>query len=147
MGEARPNVLGDDPPLLWSEEFSVGVPQLDDDHRTLFELVETLAAAADPVPLELINGILDALAEYVVAHFTREEAHQAALGFPELAKHRELHQQLLARMEAFRARLATDPAGFDVPALRVFLRRWLVSHILHEDMRYRWYEEGDPLDD
>lgn len=142
MNQARQNVPGDDPPLVWSEEFSVGNPQLDADHRTLFALAAMLEDAPSPAPASLIVGVLDALSAYVIGHFEREEHHQAALGFPELEEHREHHAHLMQRLNAFRARYFADPRRLDVAELRRFLRQWLINHVLHEDMKYRWYEEG-----
>lgn len=143
MNYALANVPGDDPPLEWCEEFSVGVAQLDEDHRLLFELVRTIEELPRPLPAERVTGLLDALATYVATHFAREEEHQAAIGFPGLARHRELHRQLIARLESFRRQHASDPRRFDIAALRDFMRRWLINHVLNEDMSYRWFEEGN----
>lgn len=143
MEPARAGGMGDDPTLVWTEDFSVGVPQLDADHRTLFELAAILADASLPIPAQTVTTVLDALAEYTVAHFNREERYQEALGYPGLEGHRLQHRQLIERLDAFRARHAADPSRVDVTELRHFLRRWLVNHVLHEDMKYRWYEEGD----
>ncbi len=147
MSQARPNMPGDDPPLVWSTEFSVGDPQLDADHRTLFAIAAMLEDAPSPAPATLIVGVLDALSAYVIGHFEREEYHMAELGFPELDSHREHHTQLVQRLNAFRARYFADPKRLDAPELRRFLRQWLINHVLHEDMKYRWFEEGhyEPL--
>ena len=131
---------GDVPTLDWSEEFSVGVPEIDADHRMLFELIGVLADA--PASQRIVSESLDALAEYVGHHFAREERYQEAIGFPGLAAHRVLHRQLAERLASFRAIHDVDPSRVDVGELRNFLRHWLINHVLHEDMQFRWFVEG-----
>jgi hemerythrin-like metal-binding protein len=66
-------------------------PQVDEDHRTLFWLLDRLATHRREFDLDGLNPLLDQLIEYTFAHFTREEAVMQAVDYPELPNHADLH--------------------------------------------------------
>jgi hemerythrin len=66
-------------------------PQVDEDHRTLFCLLDRLATHRRELDLEGLNPLLDQLIDYTFTHFSREEAVMQASNYPELSNHAELH--------------------------------------------------------
>ena len=60
--------------LEWSEDLSVGVEAIDDDHRILITLLNRLYAASQKADEgKMTSEVLVDLAAYVVRHFRREE--------------------------------------------------------------------------
>lgn len=78
----------------WKSSFCSLDPQVDEDHRTLFWLLDRLATHRREFDLDGLNPLLDQLIEYTFAHFTREEAVMQTSGYPELSNHAELHATL-----------------------------------------------------
>jgi hemerythrin len=118
----------------WREGFKTGVAAIDDEHQHLFTLVKRLE-------VENVKQTLDELLEYVVSHFTNEQALMESSGYPGFEAHLALHEQLSAQVAEF---LATGDEWTEerVQDLRRFLNRWLVGHILTHDLRFaKWYVE------
>ncbi|HET8748241.1 MAG TPA: bacteriohemerythrin [Ramlibacter sp.] len=144
MGAARGPEGRHDPPgrqggfvVEWREAFRTGIADLDAEHQQLFALVKGL----EP---DKATQLLAALVEYIVTHFTHEEALMARSGYPGLRQHVEMHEALSARVSEFLVG-GTGWSGERVQALRSFLNKWLVEHILTHDLAFgRWYHAAVP---
>lgn len=126
--------------LSWSDEYSVGVEDIDAQHKTLFALIEKLRDAihAKRGSAACVE-ILDELVTYTQEHFTLEEAFMRGCGFPDHAAHEERHRELIATVSNMRQKIAGGAAiSFE---LLHFLRTWLTKHILTEDKAYALFLE------
>ena len=122
-------------------KFLVGVPHIDDEHRTLFQIlgeVHDACQSSDPAAAQTVHSAVAELLDYTRTHFASEEAAMKASAYPALAAHTELHQDLLARVRDFEIRADFD-AEFGPPELATFLYRWLANHILVEDKAFGEY--------
>jgi len=71
------------PLLEWTEDMSVGVPELDVDHKGLIVVVNRLEASVnDPERRNVVRQCLYALLRYAEIHFKREERVMAACELP-----------------------------------------------------------------
>lgn len=129
------------PEVEWTDEMSVGHAELDAQHQMLLELYNRFdAAAAQGRGRRAVTGLLAALFEYTAEHFAAEEEILDAAGYPGLERHRELHRQLVAKLEAFRLDFA---AGRRFTAdFRNFLAYWWERHILEHDRDYASFLAG-----
>jgi hemerythrin-like metal-binding protein len=125
----------------WSTNLSVGVEELDSDHRELIELLNRLdievgrAAHQDEVA-----RLLDELMSRTQAHFRREEELMAQQDYPDAGHHARLHRALIEEMQEFREDMVT---GMEVgPEITDFIKRWLVSHIIESDKHLGGFLEG-----
>lgn len=128
----------------WSEEYSVHLRVIDNDHK---DLVDTVNALHDAIKgggaRDQISQIIGNLARYVDEHFAREEGLMEACNYPNLASHKRLHRQLRRTVYAIQAVFGNDPMDVDPVRLLHFLRDWLVHHIVEEDKKYVPYLRGD----
>ncbi len=126
---------------VWSERFSVGVPELDEQHRTIHRLLSRLLDLADAkidieVDAEVVSDTLTELTRYTQEHFQLEESLMSEAGFPELEEHQAYHEQFIEQVAELS--MATWTGQPQTPAeLLLLLERWLQDHILQVDMRYR----------
>jgi hemerythrin len=120
----------------WSDEYSVGVEEIDAQHKTLFDLLERLREAihAKHGSAACIE-ILDELVAYTKVHFTLEESLMRLAHYPDLAAHQQRHRDLVAEVEAMYEKIHNGGGAISFELLH-FLRTWLTKHILNEDMRY-----------
>ena len=93
---------------------------------------------------QVLNKFND-LAEYVVKHFTEEEALMEANNYDRLDSHKLIHKNLLERMGGFKSQIEDGSLVKD--DLVAFLRVWLTSHIKGIDARYGKAINGEPLED
>lgn len=128
----------------WSQDYCIGVRLIDNDHKELVELVNGLHDQIEASGTKAeIAAALGFLARYVKEHFAREEALLAEYGYPELAAHRAVHHKMTAKIHAAQKVFAADPAWLDPQKLLLFLREWLVHHILGTDKKYVPYLHGE----
>ena len=122
--------------IRWSEDLSVGVPALDQDHRRLIELLnEILHAVAAGAGRAVLAKLVGDLVEGTRGHFEREERLLREMGFPDIDHHHEEHGRLMIDIAEMIDRL-TDA---DDDGAHHFLRHWLTDHIVTYDMSYAPY--------
>jgi hemerythrin len=117
----------------WRKAMSVGVPDIDDDHRYLIELINAFEQAKTD---DEIDRILNELIDYTIYHFAREERYQQASLFPFREAHRKSHERLIAKVKGLsgrRAAAGVDRSGI-AGELSALFREWLVEHIIKEDL-------------
>ena len=93
--ESGPSVVR----LVWQEAYECGQPTIDDQHRELFELANTLfdASFKSETSPEVFVAALDKLLAHIARHFADEEAILAQYGYKELKQHQLIHAGLMAR--------------------------------------------------
>ena len=125
------------PRLEWMPALGVGNSQLDDEHKTLFALInrldETRERQADP---RALREVADELVRYIHVHFSHEESLFGSKGYPGAEGHIEEHRGFVARVAQFHAQIIDgDPAvGGEMAE---YLRTWLSRHIAMSDRKYR----------
>jgi len=128
--------------LAWSDELSVGVSALDDDHQELFDGLEALKVAMSETSDPGVHGAaLSRLAESTRAHFSHEEEMMKAVKYPGQALHAASHQHLTEKLGAFVARHCRGGHAMNEHSLK-FLNDWLIHHIQTDDLRFGlWLKE------
>ncbi len=122
--------------LVWKQDYSVHVPALDAQHKTLMMINKLSEEECDHA---LVSWAFEELAVYVKEHFSEEEKRLEKAGYADLAAHKKEHRAFEQWLSAVRQ---TYAIGVTTPVLlsesvHAFLRDWLVNHILGSDMRYR----------
>jgi hemerythrin-like metal-binding protein len=112
----------------WSRAYSVYLPEIDAEHRAIFQLAEELhkgiAAGTDLAKLRPVLANLMASAE---AHFKHEERIMFAAHYTALAWHKKQHDAVRWRVKRLVRRMDCgdpDAAG----ELLEFLDSWLQTH-------------------
>ena len=128
--------------IEWTEALSVGVSDVDDQHRQIIGLINRFEdSVRDSVGTAAVRSCIDSLVDYAGVHFRDEEAILESLQFPGLAKHKLFHQYFVARVKVFSDRFSSGEP--DVPEdLLTFLKLWLVDHIMVSDQEYAAYVAG-----
>jgi len=119
--------------LPWSNLFCVGVREIDEQHRVLIGFVNRLGDAGNGAAAsEVRSDILAGLVEYVRKHFATEERLMLQHGYVGAAAHIDAHRKFSQRVEQML--MPQDPGTEpELGELSIFLRQWLIAHILHTD--------------
>jgi len=119
----------------WKAELATGHAVLDDDHRDLLEVLDALEAASLCGDGRQARGLLGEFLAACGAHFAREEALMAELGYGEAGAHRGAHALFLDDLRRF---LKGAPSA-ESPGFRLYvdgrLLGWFVQHIRNHDAR------------
>jgi hemerythrin len=117
--------------IEWQEYLSVGVEEIDNQHKQLIDKYnDFFAAYSEGRAADEIIRLLGFLEEYVVIHFVDEERLQQRIGFPEYQSHCKQHQEFTRKVAELKVSLECD--GLDqnlVTSTGLLLTGWLIEHI------------------
>lgn len=120
----------------WNDNLSVHDVLIDQDHKTLINMVNELHDAAELEQDYLsLSKILTRLATYTLEHFQREEDLMQASAYPVFKAHREQHRKLLERVTDLKHELENARTLVALETAEL-LRFWLTSHILLSDKQF-----------
>lgn len=133
----------------WDANFETGITVIDEQHKTLVSLLNTLAShLAFQSDAPTLNAVFDQLRDYTVVHFTTEEAiwGQYLTDDPWTARHHTTHTSFVNEVLRLKAEEESKPFETVIENIVTFLTRWLALHILESDKRMalvvRGLEEG-----
>ena len=123
--------------IKWTDSFSVGVREMDNQHKKLVgminRLIEEQHTLTEPAT---IAELLTEMTDYAREHFRAEEFLMAEYGYENKDRQAESHETFIAKTVELMSATNVGPNLLSKVLLE-FLKSWLVSHILNEDMQYR----------
>ncbi len=126
-----------EPLFVWSETYSVGVTEVDRQHKILIQLINDLhQGIADNNGEHAIKKSLEALVQYTVSHFAFEEEMFDHTNYPDVVAHKAKHEKLLGQVTGFVRRVESGADETVYNELLSFLTDWLVNHIQGSDKQY-----------
>lgn len=121
----------------WDEGLSVGVDEIDNDHKMLLSIIAELSDAIEENhESDVIKDVFVKLESYVQLHFEREEALMRQCGYQELEAHIISHQQFINKIPELRSELLNADTVEVARDIYLFLVDWLLNHIVVDDMEY-----------
>ena len=124
----------------WTDEFSVGVAEIDRDHQRLLGLLNELHDAAEAGDgQEVLGKVLDGLVHYVSYHFACEEALFLRTNYPDYKEHTRKHQALTATVKEVHEDFQRGASEALPLQVLEFLKNWLYEDILGADRAFGAY--------
>lgn len=127
----------------WKEEFSVNIKSIDEQHKELFKIGNSLyeiVSIKDGVDrYDEIVEILHKLMDYAEYHFDFEEKLLEENGFPHLKQHRRQHDSFIQKVRSIDERDIDEKQKTIGMDLIIFIANWIESHILKTDMECKEY--------
>jgi hemerythrin len=130
--------------IEWSNELSVGIEEIDAQHKVLVDLLNQIHEAIQQRQgTEATSQIIERLGEYTRIHFAVEESLMRILHYPDYERHKEEHDRLIDQLNGFRTKLESGKGSISFE-LAHFLKVWLTKHIMETDKRYipHFLEQG-----
>jgi hemerythrin len=121
--------------IKWTDQLSVSVPKIDEEHKKLVAIINSLHDA-----MKSGNGkaalamILDECTAYVLTHFANEEKLMVQYKYPEYREHKAMHDEFVKKVTELRK--LHDQQLLQSGQLLKTLQDWLVNHITTVDKRY-----------
>ncbi len=129
--------------LKWEEHYTMGLEQIDNDHKRLFKIagkiidtVEESGIENDKTRLFVVREGVKYLKNYFADHAVREEVYMRQIGYPDYLTHKRLHDEFqtvqLAKFEE-----AIDRGTCTKEEVLYFVGTgigWLLEHIATADM-------------
>ncbi|MBF0393533.1 MAG: hemerythrin domain-containing protein [Alphaproteobacteria bacterium] len=125
--------------LTWTDDLTLGIDDIDREHRGLMEVVNEILVACDSgLDSAMLGALFAQLRKSSLAHFAREERMLA-----DTLQHRQEHAELIEQLDRIGAQAVREAEGGEVAdATVIFLRHWLTSHIVGPDRGYSGYVKG-----
>lgn len=128
--------------IEWTDEFKLGLPVIDAEHRELLEVCnQFLDAVNNGQAVAELARILEKMILLTRAHFVAEERMLDRNGYPGLVVHKAEHERLLIQAEALLARYRDAAQEDEIRSLTMetasFLQTWLLDHIRTNDRPYQ----------
>lgn len=123
--------------FTFTKDCLIGVAEIDDEHKRLFELIGEVDTAlkADADSVSTAMALLNELKQYAVTHFAHEEAYMASIHDPELPRQQKEHQAFVGKVNSYRFSDITDETARElILELLEYLSKWLMGHILGSDI-------------
>ncbi len=120
--------------MEWTPDLSVGVEQIDNQHKELISRMNAFFDSMSTDSQAKVMEMLGFLEDYVITHFKAEEALQLRYNYPGYAAHRKLHQAFMADVRQLSENIING--GFTVATRSLVgstLTNWLMLHIRKED--------------
>ena len=128
------------PFVEWTDEFSIGVPEVDRDHQKLLALLNDLFDAVEAgTGHEVLGLVLDGLILYISYHFAHEEGLFLQSSYPGYEMHRRQHEALTDTVKEIHSDFLAGAAETLPQEVLEFLKNWLYKHILEADRAFGVY--------
>ncbi len=126
---------------MWKEHYRVGSDLIDTQHQELFRRVSAFIKVVQSdrpweERLEEVEETLVFMQHYVIIHFADEEQLQQEIGYPGFEKHRQIHENFKAEVQAFAKTVELE--GFNEEKVQEFSAKvmtWLIMHVGREDQK------------
>ncbi|MEW5769314.1 MAG: bacteriohemerythrin [Pseudomonadota bacterium] len=121
--------------LTWDNILSVGVDEIDDDHKKLLGLFNILNhSVTEGAAPEYLAAVLEELINCTRWHFSHEERLMLKYGYEGLSDHKTEHRDLINGVKELQEEILRTGIRIANEDLE-YLERWLTQHILIDDMR------------
>jgi len=120
------------------EEYKIGVPLVDEEHKQLFEICEkAYQLLKDPYLIDKydkIVGVIEELRSYTVHHFKDEEEYMESINYKRLFTQKIDHANFIKKIYEMDLKKVDEDQDEAIMGLLTFLNDWLINHIFEKDM-------------
>jgi len=122
--------------IEWQDEYTVGVKELDNQHRNLLDIINILLKEqSDKYEASKFKSALTSLIHYAYTHFATEERYLLEARFPNLNQHVLEHIDFIMKTLGLALKVEVNRDESRAELLR-YLQDWYSSHVLVTDRQY-----------
>jgi len=132
--------------IEWRESLSVGIEEIDSQHKTLFSHFDQLLRACEAGQgIDELKRLLGFLDGYVIKHFSDEERIQRQHLYPGYATHKLEHDSFIEQLNCLKREIASDGVALHhVIETNHLLLTWLIHHISTVDVQLGRFLKNPP---
>lgn len=120
--------------MKWKKDFSVGIHEIDEQHKTLSDCIASLEEAfVGQERWSAVYSALARLADFARIHFAVEESLMRIHDYPGLEEHIHEHWRFSDDLKRLQEKALTADVSQEMIA---FVRTWLDTHVITSDKRY-----------
>lgn len=124
------------PIITWNDKYSVGIREMDNQHKKLADIINELNDAMSMGKgKEVLGKVLSNLIDYTKIHFSAEERLMKTHGYPEYSQQKSEHDDLSKKALDIQQQYQSGKTMMSLEVMN-FLKNWLVNHIQGTDKKY-----------
>ncbi len=127
--------------ITLTKDMEVGVPKIDEQHKELVNRLNAVTTmGTTSASKEETQKTLNLLGDYIVKHFSDEEALQRQSGYPKYEWHKGQHQHYVDEFKKLKKEFDTNGASVKFSLdLNNSIITWIVKHIKSVDVEFGKY--------
>ena len=123
------------PLFTWSDKYSIGNFEIDNQHKKLFDILNRLFdICVGKNEVDTVEAVMEDLVSYTDYHFRFEEQYMRDVEYNDIERHMSLHKYFSARLLDIKEREKNDNNDL-CRELIYFLGNWLKHHVVEDDKR------------
>lgn len=127
--------------LIWNSDYQINHPQIDQEHQSLFELLNKFyQGLSDGSSKEKLASLIKGLLDYAKVHFSNEEAYMRSINYPNLEAHQKEHEAFMKKASEFYEKYMNGKLILSLEVTN-FIKNWITHHIKTEDRQYAEFAE------
>jgi hemerythrin len=136
--------------IKWEPSMSVHEETIDSQHKRLLAQINRLVGilSSPEVDMSHLRETIHFLYTYIQEHFSYEEGYMLKNKYPDLEKHKKMHQEFADFYTGFQKKLRDRGASPNFSSIDIkemleeakkYLAEWLIKHIKAADQQYAKY--------
>ena len=128
-------MINNDNSFIWKEEYSVGIHEIDKQHKEIFTLVNDLSqlcAIDDTKSYGTFKIMLSSAMEYFENHFWEEEKYMQEKNYPMYSEHKNEHGTMLREIKEMAVKIGKDET-ITINIITSYLKEWYMAHFFGAD--------------
>jgi len=117
----------------WHEKYSVGVEEIDLQHKKLFDIINRMLGHLGKASKEELRAQLSEMIDYTTFHFQAEQKYLEK--HPDFQEHLQEHDIFLKKNAAISQSIEENDQDVSLEIVN-FLLKWLKNHILKTDVLF-----------
>ena len=131
--------------IRWNDALSVGVAEIDEEHRRFIARVDELnQAIMECKDKPTVERLLDLILMEAAHHFWHEQRLLVEWKYPDRAVHAAKHAHLVEQFECVMQEFEQADVSFTWALKGLYIKQLLIDHLLKEDMKYRDFLRAQP---
>jgi len=127
--------------MTWSDEYKIGLPVIDSQHKRLFNLIDELNEAIETgLEIKDVEKLFAGLKQYTTRHFQLEEKYMMESNYPGLEEQQKSHDYFSKKFIALGNEIGEGSIKPTViQTIKEELAQWLKSHVTGLDVKFGEY--------
>jgi len=126
--------------FVWTNEYSLGIGVIDEQHQHFFEIVNRVYDLLEKKTDDRneILQIINELKDYAFYHLDTEEKYFNQFAYSDIAHHMKAHTMFRVQTQEYSERIKNAKEDLSKLALEItdFAKEWLSKHIIIADKMY-----------
>lgn len=127
--------------MQWKEEFEIGIPLIDTQHKQLFRFNEELELSMQKgLKVSDVSSLLLKIKQYAARHFAMEEKYMRDIKYPSLDEQKEAHVYFTTKFQEIQDNFnEVGLTGELVNQIHNELIGWVTTHVTGMDQAFGDY--------